>query len=478
MFVADFIGSPPMNFLHFEAGIQAGDRAIKFRDVSIAVPEIHEQRAAGPLVLGVRPEHIRFSDAAPIRGRIFGAEYLGTTQIVTVDTEQGRVKARLASSAAVQIGETVGLAFQLRLLGIVRCAKRQSNPDSKPWEQQLWLMSACGVSASALAAVEAVRDLSLTINDGEFVVLLGPSGAGKTTTLRLISGLERPDNGSISINGRDVTSDPPGTRDIAFVFQQFSLYPHLTVYDNLAFPLRSPARRVPEPAIRKRVEQTAELLHITGKLGNRATRLSGGEMQRVAIGRALVRDPAIYLMDEPLSSLDAKLRAELRLELKRIQVELGATILYVTHDQIEAMTMASRIGVIKDGALLQLGTPREIYENPSDRYVASRLGTPQINFLPAKLIPEAAVPSGTDTIGIRTEYLQIARANGGGIVGRVHRIEHLGDQNHVHLEYRGEMLVTLADPHQPLQAGQDVELQLIHPLYFDAAGRRITATVH
>ena len=325
---------------------------------------------------------------------------------------------------------------------------------------------------------EAVRDLSLAINHGEFVVLLGPSGAGKTTTLRLITGLERPDAGSISINGRDVTIDPPGTRDIAFVFQQYSLYPHLTVYDNLAFPLRSPARRLPEAAIRKRVEQTAELLHITGKLGNRATRLSGGEMQRVAIGRALVRDPAIYLMDEPLSSLDAKLRAELRLELKRIQVELGATILYVTHDQIEAMTMASRIGVIKDGVLLQLGTPREIYEKPGDQYVASRLGTPQINFLPASLVPEAAMPAGTSTVGIRTEHLRIAAVNGGGIIGRIHRIEHLGDQNHIHLEYRGQMLVTLADPHQPLQAGQDVELQLLQPLYFDAAGRRITATVH
>lgn len=332
--------------------------------------------------------------------------------------------------------------------------------------------------SKSFGQTHAVRDLSLTINDGEFVVLLGPSGAGKTTTLRLITGLEHPDQGSIAINGRDVTRDPPGTRDIAFVFQQYSLYPHLTVYDNLAFPLRSPAHRIPEPAIRKRVERTAELLHITGKLGNRATRLSGGEMQRVAIGRALVRDPAIYLMDEPLSSLDAKLRAELRLELKRIQVELGVTILYVTHDQVEAMTMASRIGVIKDGELLQLGTPREIYENPGDRYVASRLGTPQINFLPAKLIPEAAMPSGTDTIGIRTEHLQIAKANGGGIVGKVHRIEHLGDQNHVHLEYRGQMLVTLADPHQPLQPGQDVELRLIHPLYFDAAGRRIAATVH
>jgi multiple sugar transport system ATP-binding protein len=326
--------------------------------------------------------------------------------------------------------------------------------------------------------VNAVRNLSMTISDGEFIVLLGPSGAGKTTTLRLITGLEHPDQGMISIDGRDVTRDPPGTRDIAFVFQQYSLYPHLTVYDNLAFPLRSPARRVAEPAIRKRVEQTAELLHITGKLGNRATKLSGGEMQRVAIGRALVRDPAIYLMDEPLSSLDAKLRAELRLELKRIQVELGATILYVTHDQVEAMTMASRIGVIRDGELLQLGTPREIYENPADRYVASRLGTPSINFLPASLIPHAAMPPATEIIGVRTEHLQIGKANGGGIVGRVHRIEHLGDQNHVHLEYRGQMLVTLADPHQPLEAGQDVALQLMAPLYFDAAGRRIAATIH
>jgi multiple sugar transport system ATP-binding protein len=332
--------------------------------------------------------------------------------------------------------------------------------------------------SKSFGQVHAVRDLSMTINDGEFVVLLGPSGAGKTTTLRLITGLEHPDDGLISIDGRDVTRDPPGTRDIAFVFQQYSLYPHLTVYDNLAFPLRSPARRIAEPEIRKRVEQTAELLHITGKLGNRATKLSGGEMQRVAIGRALVRDPSIYLMDEPLSSLDAKLRAELRLELKRIQIELGATILYVTHDQVEAMTMASRIGVIRDGELLQLGTPREIYENPGDRYVASRLGTPAINFLPASLIPDAAMPSGTETIGVRTEHLQIAKANGGAMIGRVHRIEHLGDQNHVHLEYRGQTLVTLADPHQPLAAGQDVEIKLLAPLYFDATGRRIAATRH
>ena len=324
--------------------------------------------------------------------------------------------------------------------------------------------------------VEAVHDLSLTVKDGEFLVLLGPSGAGKTTTLRLITGLERPDAGSIMIDGRDATQDPPGSRDIAFVFQQYSLYPHLSVYDNLAFPLRSPARRIPEPIIRTRVEKTAELLHIASKLNNRATRLSGGEMQRVAIGRALVRDPSIYLMDEPLSSLDAKLRAELRLELKRIQVELGATILYVTHDQVEAMTMASRIGVIKDGELLQVGTPREIYESPTDRYVASRLGTPPINFLPANLVSEVALPTGTATLGIRTEHLRIGKRNGGRLFGRVHRVEHLGEQNHVHLDYKGQTLVTLADPHQPLSAGADVELHLLHPLCFDAAGRRIVST--
>jgi multiple sugar transport system ATP-binding protein len=197
----------------------------------------------------------------------------------------------------------------------------------------------------------------------------------------------------------------------------------------------------------------------------------------VAIGRALVRDPAIYLMDEPLSSLDAKLRAELRLELKRIQLELGATILYVTHDQVEAMTMASRIGVIRDGQLLQMGSPREIYENPADRYVASRLGTPPINFLPAHLLAEVPTPAGAETVGIRTEHLKIGKRNGGGLVGRIHRVEHLGEQNHVHLEYKGEMLVTLADPHQPLDTGQDVELSLLQPLYFDAAGRRIPATM-
>lgn len=323
------------------------------------------------------------------------------------------------------------------------------------------------------AETRAVEDLSLDIADGDFVVLLGPTGAGKTTTLRLIAGLETPDEGYISIGGQDVTDEPPAVRDIAFVFQQYSLYPHLSVYDNLAFPLRSPARRLLEQEIRKRVVEIAELLHIDSKLANRATRLSGGEMQRVAIGRALVRQPAIYLMDEPLSSLDAKLRAELRLELKRIQMEFGATILYVTHDQIEAMTMASRIGVIREGRLLQLGTPREIYETPNDIYVATRLGTPQINLLPAELVREMPAPPRTKTIGVRTEHLQIAAPSGSGLVGRVHRVEHLGDQNHVHLDYKGQPLITLADPHRPLVPGQEVGLELIDPLYFDASGQRI-----
>jgi multiple sugar transport system ATP-binding protein len=322
-------------------------------------------------------------------------------------------------------------------------------------------------------AVEAVRGLSLAIADGEFVVLLGPTGAGKTTTLRLIAGLERPDAGSVVIRGRDVTRDVPAERDVAFVFQQYSLYPHLTVYDNLAFPLRSPARRMDEAFIRRRVQQVAELLHIEQKLANRATALSGGEMQRVAIGRALVREPAVYLMDEPLSSLDAKLRAELRLELKRIQRELGTTILYVTHDQIEAMTMADRIGVMNDGVLLQLGSPREIYERPASAYVASRLGMPAINLIPAELLADPSQPPRARTVGLRTEHIRIFSADHAGPRARVHWVEHLGDQNHVHLRLDAHALVTLADPAQDLRAGDDVSLEFAEPLYFDQAGNRI-----
>ena len=220
----------------------------------------------------------------------------------------------------------------------------------------------------------AVKRLALDWDDGGAYALLGPSGCGKTTLLNLISGLLTPSEGRILFDGADVTHATPERRNIAQVFQFPVIYDTMTVYDNLAFPLRSPARRLAAPEIERRVNEIAEVLHIGHKLRNRSTQLSGGEMQRVAIGRALVRRPSIYLMDEPLSSLDAKLRGELRVELKRIQQDLGATILFVTHDQIEAMTMANRIGVISEGRLIQTGTPREIYEDPNSVYVAQRLG--------------------------------------------------------------------------------------------------------
>jgi multiple sugar transport system ATP-binding protein len=319
----------------------------------------------------------------------------------------------------------------------------------------------------------AVDGLSLHIADGEFVVLLGPTGAGKTTTLRLAAGLERADEGEVWIGGQDVTAAEPAARDVTFVFQQYSLYPHLSVFDNLAFPLRSPARRVPEDQIKLRVERIADLLRIPHKLKNKSTQLSGGEMQRVAIGRALIRRPAIYLMDEPLSSLDAKLRADLRLELKRIQQELGATILYVTHDQIEAMTMANRVGVIAQGKLIQVGSPREIYESPASSYVAQRLGQPRINLLPVGVLANGAIPHDAVTVGARTEHLSIAKSMKGE--GKVEWIEHLGDQNHLHVTIGGHQITTLAAPDTDLAAGDAVSLSLVSPLYFDTAGNRVGA---
>lgn len=321
--------------------------------------------------------------------------------------------------------------------------------------------------------IEAIKNLSLSIADGEFLVILGPSGAGKTTLLRLVAGLERSEGGSVEIGGFDVTREPPAARDVAFVFQQYSLYPHMSVYDNLAFPLRSPARRTPEDEIRRRVTGVAEKLRISHKLDNRATRLSGGEMQRVAIGRALVREPQVYLMDEPLSSLDAKLRADLRVELKRIQMELGATVLYVTHDQIEAMTMATRIGVLNRGELLQVGAAREVYEQPNSIYVAQRLGMPQINLAPAGALPGARAPKGASTIGVRTEHLLISEPGLADFSARVHRVERLGDQTHVHLEFQGCSLVTLANPAQTFAQNEEIGLRLIEPLFFDTEGARV-----
>ncbi len=315
----------------------------------------------------------------------------------------------------------------------------------------------------------AVDNVTMHVEDGAFVVLLGPTGAGKTTTLRLISGLEMPDDGDVLIRGRSVVGDAPAQRNVAMVFQQYSLYPHMTVRENLSFPLRSPVLRTPDDEIDRKVRSVAEVLHISDKLGNKATELSGGEMQRVSIGRALVRSPNIYLMDEPLSSLDAKLRAELRVELKRIQAGLGATFLYVTHDQIEAMTMATHVGVLELGSLVQFGPPREIYERPVSLYVAGRLGSPRINGLPAGLFPGS--PAGARTIGLRPENIVIG---GGGREGRVVRAEHLGDQTRLHLSLDGHPIVTLTDPHAAHKAGDRITICPVNPLYFDATGARIT----
>ena len=324
-----------------------------------------------------------------------------------------------------------------------------------------------GVSKS-FGATRASDNISLTVPDGSFVVLLGPSGAVKTTLLRLIAGLEAPDAGSISIGGEDVARITPAERNVAMVFQQYSLYPHLTVRQNLEFPLKSPMLRTPPAEIAAKVAAVAEVLRITHKLDNKATNLSGGEMQRVSIGRALVRDPAIYLMDEPLSSLDAKLRADLRVELKRVHADRGATMLYVTHDQIEAMTMATHIGVLDQGRLVQFGSPRDIYENPETLYVATRLGQPRINTLPADLFGRA--PDGASVIALRPEHI----LQGQGMESRVMRVEHLGDQTRLHLKLAGHDIVTVTDAHTTLGVGDALAIAPQNPLYFNTAGARVS----
>jgi multiple sugar transport system ATP-binding protein len=314
---------------------------------------------------------------------------------------------------------------------------------------------------------QAAKNVSLTVPDGAFVVLLGPTGAGKTTLLRLIAGLEKADSGAISIGGTAVDGLTPAQRNVAMVFQQYSLYPHMTVRENLAFPLRSPLLKVSKDEIAQQVSMVAEVLQISHKLDNKATELSGGEMQRVSIGRALVRNPSIYLMDEPLSSLDAKLRADLRVELKRIHAELSATLLYVTHDQTEAMTMASHVGVLDEGKLVQFGTPREIYENPCSTYVAARLGQPRINLLPVGILKEKP-PKDATTIGLRPENIIQGKGQDATIV----RVEHLGDQTRLHLKLADHDVITLTGPQTSLSSGETIRISADNPIFFDANGNR------
>ena len=316
--------------------------------------------------------------------------------------------------------------------------------------------------------IEALHNINFTIEDGQFFVLLGPSGAGKTTTLRCIAGLEKIDKGSILFNDESVTEDQPASRDVCFVFQQYSLYPHYSVYENLAFPLRSPMRKLPEEEIKTKVENIASMLKISNKLNNKATQLSGGEMQRVAIGRALVREPNLYLMDEPLSSLDAKLRESLRVELKNIQTNLNATILYVTHDQAEATTLADKIGVLKEGHLVQIGTPEEIYENPNSIYVSQRLGSPKINILPGTLLGMDDVP----TFGIRPENIKIGNGNHSA---KIISIENLGSETVVALNFKDQEILVSIQGNYKSSINETINFDINNAkvLKFDQEGNRI-----
>jgi multiple sugar transport system ATP-binding protein len=297
-------------------------------------------------------------------------------------------------------------------------------------------------------AVQAIDALTLDIHDREFFVLLGPTGAGKSTTLRCIAGLEQPEAGDIEIAGERINEWSAAQRDVALVFQQYSLYPNYTVRENLAFPLKSKLRNFSAQQIEERVNKAANTVRISHLLDRRTDRLSGGEMQRVSIGRAIVREPRVFLMDEPLSNLDAKLRELLRAELKGLQQRLGTTLVFVTHDQVEAMTMGDRIGVLHEGRLVQIGTPYEIYNTPCNTFVASFVGTPAINLLDLRIdlgagraegeaiafalddaararLASLALPAGgTVRVGARPEDLRLVTS--GGIPGVLYGAEHHG----------------------------------------------------
>jgi ABC-type sugar transport system ATPase subunit len=291
--------------------------------------------------------------------------------------------------------------------------------------------------------VVAVQDLSLEAADGEFLILVGPSGCGKTTALRMVAGLERISDGTITIGDRVVNDVPPKDRDIAMVFQNYALYPHMTVEKNLAFGLRQ--RKTSREDARRRVDEVSRMLGLEELLQRRPGQLSGGQRQRVAMGRALVREPDVFLLDEPLSNLDAKLRVQMRSELKRLQGRLGVTTIYVTHDQVEAITLGERIAVLSDGVLQQVGRPQEVYDDPGNVFVASFIGSPPMNLLKGRAtsgrvavgdlaFEHAQVPDGDVLVGIRPEGLRpVGRDHAGpGFELRVEVVEPLGDEVLVH----------------------------------------------
>jgi multiple sugar transport system ATP-binding protein len=324
----------------------------------------------------------------------------------------------------------------------------------------------------------ALADLSLTVREGEFLTLLGPSGCGKSTTLNLIAGLLEPTRGDIRIGGRRVNGLPPKARHVAMVFQDYALYPHMTVFQNLAFPLR--ALHLPAAEIRQKVDRVMEILGIAALADRVPKELSGGQRQRVALGRALVRDPQVFLMDEPLSNLDARLRVAMRAELKRLHRQFRATMIYVTHDQAEAMTLSDRIALLRSGVLQQVGTPREIYERPANQFVAGFMGAVGMNFIPCALgavdgraaltrgplqIPLAGNMEGeirrrnlqSVVVGLRPEHVLVGE--GGGTPGIVEVAEYLGSEVLVYVRVGETILISKASasampsPDQPVTVG-------------------------
>lgn len=326
-----------------------------------------------------------------------------------------------------------------------------------------------GISKSFGSHV-ALRDLDLEIADGEFFVLLGQTGAGKTTTLRLVAGLEKPTAGQIFIDGQDVGTWGAAERDVALVLQQYSLYPRYTVRENLEFPLKSPIRKMGADEIKAQVDRVAKTLRIEHLLDRKVDRLSGGEMQRVSIGRAIVRRPRVFLMDEPLSALDAKLREALRTELKNLQVNLGATFLFVTHDQVEAMAMGDKIGVLNNGQLVQTGTPHEIYANPINTFVARAVGSPPMNLINGEIEQGVAVTTagarlpygGREplagralTFGIRPEDLYLESGAPGS--ARIHDVENHGVEKIVTLRMGDGLLQATVPTQTNLKVDEEVQ---------------------
>ena len=299
----------------------------------------------------------------------------------------------------------------------------------------------------------AVDDLSLEIADGEFLVLVGPSGCGKSTALRMLAGLEDISDGRILIGDRVVNNVAPASRDVAMVFQSYALYPHMTVYDNLAFGLRN--FKVPKEEIDRRVRDAAEILEMTDLVKRKPKQLSGGQRQRVALGRAIVREPAAFLMDEPLSNLDAALRVATRAEILKLQRKLRTTTVYVTHDQVEAMTMGDRIAVMKLGVLQQVGTPEELYTAPANVFVARFIGSPAMNLVPAALV--SGVPASGRLTGFRPEHIELENGQTGwpAFDARVEVVEYLGDEQLVHMTVGDEKLLAKLPIEQRLAPGDE-----------------------